>query len=244
MAVGVGLCALVLLALASAGPTLDRLADRSAARTPAIGADGEGFAYRTIDTTVNGHVIRGRLLQAVPAGSAQPAPPPGADHYPAPGETIVSPRLAELLQTARGADPARRAGHPRFRRPGGPASADGCTGPAEVGLHPGSPLSATTRSWCRAPRPSTPEPMDPANLDDPAPPPAHGPAVPLHRAGRRGWAAPGGNAGCGAPPALRVPAFAVRRPWGPAARLRRRGACGPCCSCGRPSPALTSPDTR
>ena len=98
MAVGVGLCALVLLALASAGPTLDRLADRSAARTPAIGADGEGFAYRTIDTTVNGHVIRGRLLQAVPAGSAQPAPPPGADHYPAPGETIVSPRLAELLQ--------------------------------------------------------------------------------------------------------------------------------------------------
>ena len=96
MAVGVGLCALALLALASIAPTIDARSARSAVATPLTSGSDTGFLFDRVDTEIGGHVIHGFLLQGSGNAAADVAPP-GVDHFPRPGEAFVSPALAQLL---------------------------------------------------------------------------------------------------------------------------------------------------
>ncbi|MFD9292822.1 FtsX-like permease family protein [Streptomyces sp. NPDC060030] len=77
-----------------------------------------------IDTVFRGEAVRGRLVE--PEGPRAPLPP-GLDHYPRPGEMIVSPALAELLDKPGNGLLRERLDHPVV----GSVADEGLLGPSE-----------------------------------------------------------------------------------------------------------------
>lgn len=87
--------ALALLAL-SVSPALGARGDRVAWRTPTAAAPATATAVqRTTEEAFRGHTIV--LVELAPTGHGAPPVPPGLDAFPAPGELVVSPGVADLL---------------------------------------------------------------------------------------------------------------------------------------------------
>jgi hypothetical protein len=94
IAAGVGLGVALLLVAASVPNMLEGRRDRNAARSDAPAEPQRGTLRLALaDTEFRGDDIRGRLVQ----GSAPL--PPGVSKLPAPGEIVVSPALAKLLES-------------------------------------------------------------------------------------------------------------------------------------------------
>ncbi len=100
-AVGVGIGVALLLFMTSVPEALDARGRRAAARGDhgralAGKASSATLLYREADTEFHGRRIRGRLLR--PEGPRAPVPP-GVSALPRPGEMVVSPALAGLLES-------------------------------------------------------------------------------------------------------------------------------------------------
>lgn len=135
-AVGVGLGVAVLL-LASAVPAMmDARAQRSHARDDMsfgekIAPTATTMLIDTTNTTFRGEDIYGRTLR--PDGDKPPIPP-GLSKIPAPGEMVVSPALAKLLDSS-GAKLLKERLPYRIT---GTIAKDGLLGPAELAYYAGS----------------------------------------------------------------------------------------------------------
>ncbi|WP_431984078.1 ABC transporter permease [Streptomyces qinglanensis] len=142
-AVGVGLGVAMLL-LAAAVPSImsaqESRRDARAVNGSVLGntssADNSRATERTLltavaDTTFHGQDIDGRLLQAE---GSHPVTPPGTERIPGPGEIVVSPALRELLDSAEGAELAKRLN----ARVVGVIADDGLLGPADLSFYLGS----------------------------------------------------------------------------------------------------------
>ncbi len=142
-AVGVGLGVAMLL-LAAAVPSImsaqesrrDARAVNGSVLGNATSADESRATERTLltavaDTTFHGRDIDGRLLQA---DGSHPVTPPGTERIPEPGEMVVSPALKELLDSAAGAELAKRLN----ARIVGVIADVGLLGPADLSFYLGS----------------------------------------------------------------------------------------------------------
>lgn len=136
-AFGVGLGVALLLAAGSVPNMLAARSDRTAARDDLFfGSPQPAPGDRTLlvaeaDTTFRDLPIRGRLLQ--PDG-AHPPVPPGLTALPGPGELVLSPALARLLDSPRGALLRPRLDHPVV----GTIGAEGLAGPNEYAFYLGT----------------------------------------------------------------------------------------------------------
>ncbi|MET8846377.1 FtsX-like permease family protein [Amycolatopsis sp. NPDC004625] len=132
-ATGVGLGVVVLLCATSLPHMLDTRAERSAARMPVAEAAGgvdPVFAAERSDE-FRGRGLQGYLVQ--PTGPRRPAAP-GVDRLPGPGEAVLSPALAALLQSPEG-----ELLRPRFpQRVIGTIGDAGLTGPNELYFYLGA----------------------------------------------------------------------------------------------------------
>lgn len=132
-ATGVGLGVVVLLCATSLPHMLDARAGRSAARMPvteAVGGVDPVFAAERSDE-FRGRGLQGYLVQ--PTGPRPPAAP-GVDRLPGPGEAVLSPALAALLQSPEG-----QLLRPRFpERVVGTIGDTGLTGPNELYFYVGA----------------------------------------------------------------------------------------------------------
>jgi len=136
IAVGVGLGVAMLLTSASIPTMLAMRQERTAARDDLFFEAAPPPGDRTLlvattDTAYRGHSIRGRLVQ--PEG-AHPPVPPGLTRLPGPGEMVVSPALARLLDSPDGALLRPRLAHPVV----GTISAEGLAGPSEYAYYLGT----------------------------------------------------------------------------------------------------------
>ncbi|SES29292.1 ABC transporter permease [Streptomyces qinglanensis] len=142
-AVGVGLGVAMLL-LAAAVPSImsaqesrrDARAVNGSVLGNATSTDESRATERTLltavaNTTFHGQDIDGRLLQA---DGSHPVTPPGTERIPGPGEIVVSPALKELLDSAEGAELAKRLN----ARVVGVIADDGLLGPADLSFYLGS----------------------------------------------------------------------------------------------------------
>ncbi|MFD7365922.1 FtsX-like permease family protein [Nocardiopsis alba] len=107
-ALGVGIATAALLLAASLPVILDNLGERNAERMdyqvaeyPPPPPGDDTLLFKVTDTEYEGSMIRGRLLRAE---GDDPPLPPGVETFPGPGEIVLSPALAELLD-----DPERSA---------------------------------------------------------------------------------------------------------------------------------------
>ncbi|AFR06737.1 FtsX-like permease family protein [Nocardiopsis alba] len=107
-ALGVGIATAALLLAASLPVILDNLGERNADRMdyqvadyPPPPAGDDTLLFKVTDTQYENSMIRGRLLRAE---GDDPPLPPGVETFPGPGEIVLSPALAELLD-----DPERSA---------------------------------------------------------------------------------------------------------------------------------------
>lgn len=100
MAVGVGLCTFVLLALATISPLVDSMNNRAAASTPQLTSGAGTFETLPVSVSVDGRSVNGMVLRPF---AARPPAPPGTSRFPGDGEIVASPALSALL-----ADPAQR----------------------------------------------------------------------------------------------------------------------------------------
>lgn len=98
MAIGIALCALALLAIASINPMINSIIARGEAAQPTTANAGQTFEWIDVANTLDGKLLSGTLLAGAPGST----PPPGTARFPADGELLVSPALAEAL-----ADPAQ-----------------------------------------------------------------------------------------------------------------------------------------
>ncbi|MDW5326072.1 ABC transporter permease [Plantactinospora sp. KLBMP9567] len=136
-ALGVGLGVALLLTSTSVSTMLDARSERTAARDDQfIGVDQPPPGDRTLlvtaaDTVYRDEAIRGRLLQ--PDG-AHPPVPPGLTRLPGPGELVVSPALARLLDSPDGALLRPRLDHPVV----GTIADQGLSGPNEYAYYLGT----------------------------------------------------------------------------------------------------------
>ncbi|MEN3611931.1 ABC transporter permease [Plantactinospora sp. ZYX-F-223] len=136
-ALGVGLGVALLLTSTSISTMLDGRSERTAARDDQFfGVDQPPPGDRTLlvtaaDTVYRDEVIRGRLLQ--PDG-AHPPVPPGLTRLPGPGELVVSPALARLLDSPDGALLRPRLDHPVV----GTIADQGLSGPNEYAYYLGT----------------------------------------------------------------------------------------------------------
>jgi len=154
-AVGIGLCALVLLLAASIGPAmqtrdtraasltprypaiagpLDQPADGSANPIPALTEPGV-FQANDSDIPYHGLSVVGFDLAAVDPGSA--SPPPGVERFPEPGQLLLSPALADLLASADGAQLRERLPGERI----GLIGDNALLGPEELRFYRGASLN-------------------------------------------------------------------------------------------------------
>ena len=144
-AIGVGLGVALLLGAASA-PTMLRASDaREAARSDLPTGEELAKADDTIlvgqaQTHYRGRPVRGRILQ--PEGPRAPVPP-GLDVLPGPGEMVVSPALARLLDSPEGALLRERLDY----RIVGTIGDAGLSGPHELAFYAGSDTLATDDWW-------------------------------------------------------------------------------------------------
>ncbi|MEQ0565429.1 FtsX-like permease family protein [Amycolatopsis sp. NEAU-NG30] len=136
-ATGVGLGVLVLLTATSLPHMLGARGERAAARTPVAGdVRGVDPLYLLLrDDEFRGRGLQGYLVQAT--GPRQPAAP-GVERLPGPGEAVLSPALAALLQS-----PDGELLRPRFpQRLIGTIGDAGLTGPNELFFYVGSGMAA------------------------------------------------------------------------------------------------------
>lgn len=144
-AVGVGLGVALLLGAASF-PNMLRASDaREAARSDMDVGEQVAKADDTIlvgraQTTYRGQNIRGRILQ--PEGPHAPIPP-GLQALPGPGEMVVSPALARLLDSAEGALLRERLDY----RIVGTIGDAGLSGPHELAFYAGSDALDADAWW-------------------------------------------------------------------------------------------------
>ncbi|RSD09396.1 FtsX-like permease family protein [Amycolatopsis eburnea] len=137
-AAGVGFGVVVLLTATSLPHMLGARADRSAGRTAvAVAVDGVDPVYAAErDDEFRGRGLPGYLVQ--PTGPRLPAAP-GVERLPGPGEAVLSPALAALLQSPEG-----ELLRPRFtQRVIGTIGDAGLTGPNELFFYIGSATVAT-----------------------------------------------------------------------------------------------------
>ncbi|TDC26115.1 ABC transporter permease [Streptomyces sp. 8K308] len=135
-AVGVGLGVVVLLLAASIPSALEARSQRVDARQPLWDMDDTGpgpdsFLAAGAATEYHGEGIDGLVLQPE---AATATPPPGLDAFPGPGEMVVSPALAELLDSADGRLLAERLDHERV----GIIGDEGLDGPGDLYYYLGS----------------------------------------------------------------------------------------------------------
>ncbi|KAB8165179.1 FtsX-like permease family protein [Streptomyces sp. 3MP-14] len=103
---GVGLGVVVLLLAASVTSVTEARSDRADARYAApaeVEPADDTFLLSEIQTEYRGDWISGRLIQPDAGRETVAEPPPGLDAFPAPGEMVVSPALARLLDSSDGA---------------------------------------------------------------------------------------------------------------------------------------------
>ncbi|GAB3141045.1 ABC transporter permease [Micromonospora sonneratiae] len=136
-AVGVGLGVALLLLAVSLSAMMDARSDRTSARNDLhMGREQPPASAATLlvadaNTAYRDVFIRGRILQ--PEGPQAPVPP-GLTRLPGPGELVVSPRLADLLDSPEGA-----LLRPRLPQPVvGVIDAAGLEGPNEYAFYLGS----------------------------------------------------------------------------------------------------------
>ncbi|GIG92522.1 ABC transporter permease [Plantactinospora endophytica] len=135
--VGVGLGVALLLTSTSISTMMDGRSERAAARDDQFyGVDEPPPGDRTVlvavaDTVYRDEAIRGRLLQ--PEG-ARPPLPPGLTRLPGPGDMVVSPALARLLDSPDGALLRPRLDH----RIVGTIADPGLAGPGEYAYYLGT----------------------------------------------------------------------------------------------------------
>ncbi|MDH6115067.1 ABC-type antimicrobial peptide transport system permease subunit [Kitasatospora sp. MAP12-15] len=135
-AVSVGLGVAMLL-LASSFPVMKHHRDdRIHAIADMLFADGaprsdHSLLITDLSTTYHGRAVRGRAVQ--PEGPAAPLPP-GLNAYPAPGQLLVSPALADLLRSPDGRLLQERIGRPIAGRIGNA----GLVGPGDYAFYLGS----------------------------------------------------------------------------------------------------------
>ncbi len=134
-AVGVGLGVALLLLTTAIPGALGARDDRGRGRDELAGrvrqAAENTLLVGTIDTTYKGDEIRGRALRA--EGPRAPIPP-GLSRLPAPGEMVVSPALADLLASKRGALLKERLPY----RTAGRIAERGLIGPDDLAFYLGS----------------------------------------------------------------------------------------------------------
>ncbi|MDG4788295.1 ABC transporter permease [Micromonospora sp. WMMD1102] len=136
-ALGVGLGVALLLASTSISTMLEHRSERTTARDDQFfGVDqpppgDRTLLVATVDTSYWDDSIRGRLLQ--PDG-AHPPVPPGLTRVPGPGEMVVSPALARLLDSPDGALLRPRLDH----RVVGTIGDQGLAGPNEYAYYLGT----------------------------------------------------------------------------------------------------------
>ncbi|TCP52948.1 FtsX-like permease family protein [Tamaricihabitans halophyticus] len=132
-AFGIGLAVALLLIAAGLNVGLTAQDDRSFARlpAPATAAEDARLYAAAGGTTFEGRFIEGDYFEVT---GANPPVPPGLARIPAPGEIVLSPALAELLDSPEGA-----ALRPRFdERVVGTIGNEGLTGPTELIFYAGS----------------------------------------------------------------------------------------------------------
>ncbi len=145
VAVGLALCTLVLLLAASIGPALDSRDGRTAALSPTSApidttdatVDPALLEPSWFQATQSTSVFRGDRVQVTELAAADPAraaPPPGVGAFPRPGEVVVSPALAEVLNGPDGAGFRSRLGGDTVV---GTIAADGLVTPHELRLYRG-----------------------------------------------------------------------------------------------------------
>ncbi|MEU3307666.1 FtsX-like permease family protein [Nocardiopsis sp. NPDC006832] len=136
-AIGVGVATAALL-LAAALPTVmahlnERHADRfdyQVAEYPAPPAGEDTLLFSLADTDYEGNPIHGRIVRA--EGSDPPLPP-GVDEIPGPGEIVLSPAMAELLDDPENEVLQRRFDHTVV----GEIGPEGLMGPHELAFYLG-----------------------------------------------------------------------------------------------------------
>ncbi|MFI1941472.1 FtsX-like permease family protein [Streptomyces purpureus] len=140
-AVGVGLGVALLLVAASVPDLIQNRADRSDARAIFTGGEAaprsdRSFLYVEPGTVFHGDPVQGVVVRA--EGAHAPALP-GVAKLPAPGEMVVSPALAELLASPRGALLKERFPY----RITGTIDESGLIGPRELLYYAGSSTLST-----------------------------------------------------------------------------------------------------
>lgn len=163
-AIGVGLGVALLLLTTSIPSALaardERGRDRNEQRGQAAQAGDRTLLIANADTSYKGDEIRGRLVRA--EGPKAPIPP-GLAKVPGPGEMVVSPALADLLDSNRG-----RLLRERFPyRTVGTIGDKGLIGPDELAFYAGNDTVTAGDRWSSVQRitafgsPFPAEPMDP-----------------------------------------------------------------------------------
>ncbi|GAB2915984.1 FtsX-like permease family protein [Streptomyces mayteni] len=138
-AVGVALGVVVLLLAASVPSAMEARAQRADARQPlwameAIEPGPDTFLTAGAGTEYHGEGIDGLVLQPDAGAATTAAPPPGLDAFPGPGEMVVSPALAELLDSPGGRLLTERLDHERV----GIIGDQGLDGPGDLYYYLGS----------------------------------------------------------------------------------------------------------
>ncbi len=134
-AVGVGLGVALLLVACSIPHMLGARTDRGTGRAVPIEqevtASDRSVVVYDVSTVYRGDLVYGKLLRA---DGARPVVPPGVSALPAPGEMVVSPALARLLNSDSGALLRPRLPY----RSVGTIGAAGLLGPNELAYYAGS----------------------------------------------------------------------------------------------------------
>ncbi|MDT0342388.1 FtsX-like permease family protein [Streptomyces litchfieldiae] len=137
-AAGVGLGVVVLLLAASVPNVMDERDRRGDARSPGfasgVTAGPDTILFTGGATEYRGQEVDGLLIQPDAGADTTAEPPPGVEAFPGPGEMVVSPALAELLDSPKGELLAERLDYRRV----GVIGDEGLAGPGELYYYAGT----------------------------------------------------------------------------------------------------------